>query len=70
MLFVPRLMVCVLLVLALEDARYRVSFWDGQVLLYSEGATLDAAVVLSIKQGQSYRLFGQHVGISEAILDT
>ena len=49
MLFVPRLMVYMPSVSALEDVGYRILFWDGQVLLYSEGATLDAVVVLGIK---------------------
>lgn len=52
MLFVPGLIVHVLSVSTLEDVGYRILFQDGHVLLYSEGATLDAAVVHDIKQGQ------------------
>lgn len=44
-----RLMVHALSVSTLEDVGYRVLFQDGQVLLYSEGVTLDANVVLGIK---------------------
>ena len=40
------------------------------MLLYSKGVTLDATVVLGIRQGQPYRLLGQLVGIFEGILDT
>lgn len=44
---------------------WRVFLREGQVLLYLEGVTLDAAVVLVIGQGQSYSL----MGISKGILD-
>lgn len=40
------------------------------MLLCSKEATLDAAIVLGIRQGQSYKLLGQPMGVSEGILDT
>jgi len=41
MVFVIWLMVHMLSISALEDDGYRVLFRDGQVLLYSKGATID-----------------------------
>jgi len=69
MLFVPGLIANVLLVSTLEDVGYVVLFQDGHLLLYLGGATLDATIELGIRQGQSYRLLRQPVGISEGILD-
>jgi hypothetical protein len=49
-MFVPELKVNLLSVSALEDKGYAVMFEDGQVLIRSEGATLDAAVRLGIRR--------------------
>jgi hypothetical protein len=40
------------------------------VLIYSEGATLDAAIVLGVRQGRLYRLLGQPMCESKGILDS
>jgi hypothetical protein len=49
-MFVPELRVNLLSVSALEDKGYAVMFEDGQVLIRSEGATLDATVRLGIRR--------------------
>jgi hypothetical protein len=69
-LFLPELKVNLLSVSALEDMGYVVMFVDGQVLIHSEGATLDAAVRLGIKKGMMYRLLGQPMDESKGILDS
>jgi hypothetical protein len=38
--------------------RYEVMFIDGQVLIWAEGAALDTAVRLGIKQGMMYMALG------------
>ena len=43
----------------LEDYEYSMVVRDGQSLLYSEGATFDAAARHGIKQDTLYRLLGQ-----------
>jgi hypothetical protein len=49
--------------------RYEVMFIDGQVLIWAEGAALDTAVRLGIRQGMMYIALGQPVGGSRGILD-
>jgi hypothetical protein len=44
-------------------------FEHGHVLIYREGATLDASLVLGVRQGRLYRLLGQPVCKSKRILD-
>ena len=44
-------------------------FIDGQVLIWAEGAALDTAVRLGIRQGMMYMALGQPVGGSRGILD-
>jgi alkyl hydroperoxide reductase subunit AhpF len=68
-LFVPELKVNMLSISALEDMGYAVMFEDGQVLILSKGATLDAAVRLGIREGMMYKVMGQHVVESKGILD-
>jgi hypothetical protein len=68
-MYVPDLRVNLHYVSALEDMGYVVMFADGQVLIRSEGAALDAAMRLGIKQGMMYRMLGQSVGGSMGILD-
>ena len=68
-LFVPELKVNLLSISNLEDMGYAFMFVDGQVLIRSEGATLDVTVRLGIKKGTMYRLLGQPVCESKGILD-
>jgi hypothetical protein len=68
-MYVPELKVNLLSILALEDMRYEVMFDDGHVRIQAEGAALDAAVRLGIRQGMMYKVLGQHVGGSKGILD-
>ena len=69
-MYVPGLSVNLLSVSTLEDEGYAVMFEDGQVLVRSEGAdTQDAIMKLSIRQGTMCRLLGQHVVGSKGILD-
>jgi hypothetical protein len=60
-MFVPVLKVNFLSILALEDMGYVVMFEDGQVLICSEGVTLDAVVRLGIREGMMYMVLGQPV---------
>jgi hypothetical protein len=68
-MYVPELRVNLLSVSALEDKGYAVMFKDGQVLIRSEGASLDATVRLGIRKGMMYRVLGQPVVGSKGILD-
>jgi hypothetical protein len=68
-MYVPELKVNLLSISALEDMGYDVMFVDGHVLIRAEGAALDAAVRLGIRQGMMYRVLGQPVGGSRGILD-
>jgi hypothetical protein len=68
-MFVQELKVNLLSVSALEDMGYAMMFEDGQVLIRSEGATLDATVRLGIREGMMYRVLGQLVVGSKGILD-
>jgi hypothetical protein len=58
-----------LFVSALADMGYTVMFVDERVLQCSEGATLDAIVRLSIREGMMYKVLGQPVGGFRGILD-
>jgi hypothetical protein len=69
-LFVLEMKVSFLSVSTLEDEGYGVVFQHGHVLIYPEGATLDAATVLGVRQGRLYRLLGQPVCESKGILDS
>jgi hypothetical protein len=69
-LFIPELKVYLLSVSTLEDKGYRVVFQRGHVLIYPEGATLDATTVLGVRRGRLYRLLGQLVCNSKGILDS
>jgi hypothetical protein len=56
---------------ALEDEeRYGVVFDHGHVFIYLEGGTLDATLVLGVRQRRLYRLLGQPVCKSNWILDS
>jgi hypothetical protein len=68
-MYVPELKVNLLSISALEDMGYEVMFVDGQVHIRAEGATLDVAVRLGIRQGMMYRVLGQLVGGSRGIFD-
>jgi hypothetical protein len=70
MLFVPEMKVNLLSVSTLEDMGYVVMFEDGQVLIWSEGAdTQDAIVRLGIRENMMYKVLGQPVVGSKGILD-
>ena len=49
-LYVPGLKKNLLSILALYNKRYRISFLDGQVLMWSKGKTLEYDVVISEKE--------------------
>jgi hypothetical protein len=68
-MYVPELKVNLLSISTLEDMGYEVMFIDGHVLIRAEGAALDAAARLGIRQGMMYRVLGQPVGGSRGILD-
>ena len=53
----------------LGDEGYSMVFWDGQRILYSEGATFGAIMRHGIRQGTLYRLLGKPVSGSREILD-
>ena len=54
-LYVPGLSVSFLSVSSLEDVRYGVSFFRGQVYLHSKGAT---PTLLGVRSERLYRLLG------------
>ena len=58
-LFVPRLKKNLLSISALDAKCMRVSFVDGQVLMWPKGKTIDDAVVIGEKEGGLYKLKGQ-----------
>ena len=68
-MFVPELKVNLLSISSLENMGYAVMFEDGQVLICSEGATLDATMRLGIREGMMYKELGQPVVGSKGILD-
>jgi hypothetical protein len=57
-LFVLEMNVSLLSVSTLEDEGYGVMLQHGHVNKYSEGATLDATIVLGVRHGRLYRLLG------------
>ena len=55
-LFVPRLNNNLLSISALDEKGMRVSFVDGQVLMWPKGKTIDDAIVIGEKEGGLYKL--------------
>jgi hypothetical protein len=66
---VLELRVNLLSVSAMADKGYAVMFEDGQVLIRSKGAALDATVRLGIRQGMMYKLLGRPMLGSSGFLD-
>ena len=58
-LFVPGLNKNLLSIFALDAKGIRVSFIDGQVIMWPKGKTIDDAVVIGEQEGGLYRLKGQ-----------
>ena len=57
-LFVPGLKKNILSISALDAKGMRVSFVDGQVLMWSRGKTIDDAIVIGEQEGGLYKLKG------------
>ena len=57
-LFVPRLKKNLLSISALDAKGMRVTFVDGQVLMWPKGNTIDEAVVIGEQEGGIYKLKG------------
>ena len=57
-LFVPGLKKNLLSISALDAKCMRVSFLDGQVLMWSRGNTIDNAIVIGEQEGGLYKLKG------------
>jgi hypothetical protein len=57
-LYVPRLKKIFLSISLLDKKRFRVSFVDGQVLMWSRGKIFDDAVVIRVEDGGLYKLKG------------
>jgi hypothetical protein len=55
---VPRLRKSVLSISTIEEKGYVVLFQDGQVLFMPKRSSLDAAVVLGVRENNMYRLKG------------
>jgi hypothetical protein len=55
-LYVRELKKSLLLVWAMEDIEYAITFEDGQVLIRSKGSILDSTRVLGKREGNIYRL--------------
>ena len=58
-LFVPGLKKNLLSISALDAKGMRVSFVDGQVLMWPKGNTIDDAIVIGKQEGGLYKLKGQ-----------
>ena len=57
-LYVPGLKNNLLYISSLDTQGYRVSFIDGQVLMWSKGKTLEYVVVIGEEEGGLYKLKG------------
>ena len=57
-LYVPVLRKNLLSISSLDKKGYRVSFIDGQVLMWSKGKTLEDGVVIREEEGGLYKLKG------------
>ena len=57
-LFVPGLKKNLLSILALDAKGMRVSFVDGQVLMWPRGKTIDDTIVIGEQEGGLYKLKG------------
>ena len=57
-LFVPRLKKNLLSIFALDAKGMRVSFVDGQVLMWRRGKTIDDAIMIGEQEGGLYKLKG------------
>ena len=57
-LYIPGLKNNLLYILALDKKVFRVSFVDGEVLMWTKGKTIDDAVVIGVEEGGLYRLKG------------
>ena len=58
-LYVPRLKENILSISALDTKGIRVSFFDGQVLVWPRGKTIDDATVIGEEYGGLYNIKGQ-----------
>ena len=58
-LYVPGLKKNLLSILALDAKGMRVSFFDGQVLMWPKGNTIDDATVIGEQEESVYQLKGQ-----------
>jgi hypothetical protein len=58
-LYVPGLKKNLLSISALDEKGYRVTFVDGQVLMWPRGKTFDDAVVIGVQEGGLYKLKGR-----------
>jgi hypothetical protein len=57
-LYVPALKMNLLSISTLDKKGFRVSFIDGQVLMWPRGKTVDDAVVIGVEEGGLYKLKG------------
>lgn len=55
-LYVPSLKKNMISTSTLEDKRYRVTFIDGQVLVWKQGSNINSEKVIGVKEGGFYRL--------------
>ena len=55
-LYVPGLKKNILSISRLENKDFRVSFVDGQVLMWPKGKTIDDAIMIGVKEGGLYKL--------------
>jgi hypothetical protein len=68
-LYVLEIKMNLLLVSAMENNGYAISFQDGQVLIRPNTFDIDSARVLGVREGKVYRLQGKPVSGSKGILD-
>jgi hypothetical protein len=55
-LYVPGLKKNLLYMLALDEKGFRVSFIDGEVLMWPKGKSIDDAVVIGVQEAGLYKL--------------
>ena len=58
-LYVPSLKKNLIYISGLDKKGFRVSFVDGQVLMWPRGKTIDDVVVIGVKEGGLYKLKGR-----------
>ena len=57
-MYVPGLKNNILYISTLDKECFRISFVDGEVLMWTKGKTIDDVVVIGVEEGRLYKLKG------------